>query len=637
MIQRLAGKPILLGIGLLMALVVLLALVSMLTSVVIARTTEGLASAVNQSGSLRMQSYRIGMAMADASVPGVERRRRVTRLADEFDARLASPRLSAAIPMGSSHEVRAAYQRVWHAWRERMRPALGGDLERISTAVSSAGPTPSSAYLELVDDFVTEVDALVGLLEAAAEGQIAALQRVQAGALVLTLTVVVIAMLLLARRVIAPLGELLTYADQARQGDFTGRTRFTGKDELGRLGAAMNRMAADLSLTYGDLERRVAEKTRDLARTNHSLELLYQVGTRLNDSPIGEPLLKRVLSDIQGQLGLGPVTLCLHDHLDQERGRLTLTTRTPEQQAGACSRPGCLACRDFQGPEGFDLPLAEGDPRRVLALPVADRGERFGVLIVDLRPAETLEPWQVRLLETLAGHLGTAIKLHLREREGRRLALYEERGILARELHDSLAQSLSYLKIQAARLSAALDAADTPAARGVLAELREGIGSAYRQLRELLTTFRLKMDERGLGHALGSTVQEFRERGGLIIDLDDRLPANLLSPNEEIHVLQIVREALSNVSRHAGASRVRVRLARVGEAVEVEIVDDGRGAAAAAVPLGHYGLTIMRERALTLDGELRVDNPTEGGTRVLLRFRHRASLESDAGPVSVAP
>jgi two-component system nitrate/nitrite sensor histidine kinase NarX len=267
----------------------------------------------------------------------------------------------------------------------------------------------------------------------------------------------------------------------------------------------------------------------------------------------------------------------------------------------------------------------------VVSFPVEERGERFGVLIIDLdgsgRPP--LEPWQHRVLASLAGQLGSALKISQRQREGRRLVLLEERGILARELHDSLAQSLSYLKIQAARLAAALDAENGDQARRVLGELREGINSAYRQLRELLTTFRLKMDDRGLHGALEATVDELRRRSATEISLDNQLPASLLSPNEEIHVLQIVREALSNVVRHAGAAHAWVRLVLAPGGVEVEIADDGRGVEGGGQRAGHYGVSIMRERASTLDGKLSIEARPGGGTRVWLGFRHRASRELD--------
>jgi two-component system nitrate/nitrite sensor histidine kinase NarX len=339
------------------------------------------------------------------------------------------------------------------------------------------------------------------------------------------------------------------------------------------------------------------------------------------------------------------VTLCLHDDPEQERGRLTITTRTPTQQRGACSLAGCLACRDGVAQGLFELPTLEGGARPVACFPVEDRDRRFGVLIVDLvtcgGEAQALEPWQARLLGTLAGNLGTALQLHERMRQGRRLALHEERGILARELHDSLAQSLTYLKIQAARLAVTLDQGDEPQARAVVGELREGISSAYRQLRELLTTFRLKMDDRGLNSALEATVREFRGRGTTAIMLDNPLPAALLTPNEEIHVLQIVREALSNVIRHADASQAWVRLGLRGDLVEVEIADDGRGMGGGDGGVRHYGHTIMRERAQTLGGDLEVETRPAQGTCLRLRFRHRSSAETlpirTPGPASAEP
>ncbi len=642
MIRRLTRKPILLRIGILLAFVVALAVVSMVSSVFIARTTEGLAAAVNQSGTLRMQSYRVGMALADHALEPAARAEHVARLAGEFESRLASPRLADVIPRTSEHPVHEAYQRVRDAWIGRMRPPLIEHLDALRAG--TVDPDAPLAYLRDVDGFVAQVDDLVGKLEAVAEGQIVQLRRIQGAALLLTVLVVTVTLVLVLSRVIAPLGELLAVADRARRGDFSGRTRFAGDDELGRVGAAMNRMGEDLSRLYRDLEERVEEKTRDLARTNHSLELLYRVGSRLNGSPISEPLLRRVLEDIHRHLQIGPVTLCLHDGPELERGRLTLTTRSAEGQREACSHAGCRACQDGGEGRRFDLPLADGHRRSVVSFPVEDQGERFGVLIVDLprgdggaeSDAMPISPWETRLLENLAGSLGMALRLNQRQREGRRLALHEERGILARELHDSLAQSLSYLKIQASRLSAALDGEDPRAARAVLAELRGGINSAYRSLRELLTTFRLKMDDRGLASALVATVAEFEARGATRIALDDRLPASLLTPNEEIHVLQIVREALSNTVRHADASRAQVHLALAAGEVVVEIGDDGRGLAGTDERARHYGLTIMRERALNLGGRLTVESPPQGGTLVRLVFRHRGASDQELPPPALA-
>jgi len=161
-------------------------------------------------------------------------------------------------------------------------------------------------------------------------------------------------------------------------------------------------------------------------------------------------------------------------------------------------------------------------------------------------------------------------------------------------------------------------------AEQVLLELREGMSSAYRQLRELLSTFRLKMDGQDLAAALAQTVSEFAERGELDIELTHRLEGCQLSPNEEIHVLHVVREALSNVINHARASHAWVTLSCLPDGqVDVVIDDDGQGIVKSA-DIHHYGMTIMEERARTLAGEVRYEaRPGEdtGGTRVVLTFR----------------
>jgi len=202
---------------------------------------------------------------------------------------------------------------------------------------------------------------------------------------------------------------------------------------------------------------------------------------------------------------------------------------------------------------------------------------------------------------------------------------------MARELHDSLAQSLTYLKIQATRISLLTGSEGKSGSLGdAVVELKEGLDTAYRHLRELLVTFRLQMDGQGLGPALSKTVDEFNARGTVAIRLDNKLKISPFTVNQEIHVLQLVREALSNVIQHAQATAARVSLGfEDDDVVRVSVEDNGIGIPRKAERQRHYGLAIMRERANSLHGDLHIERQTQGGTRVRLRFQSGPDQQND--------
>lgn len=194
---------------------------------------------------------------------------------------------------------------------------------------------------------------------------------------------------------------------------------------------------------------------------------------------------------------------------------------------------------------------------------------------------------------------------------------------MARELHDSLAQSLSYMKIQVSRLQTLADRGDAREGLEATAEeLRDGLNGAYRKLRELITTFRTQINVQGLAAALEEALDEYGARSSVAMTLDNRLKGCQLSANEEFHIVQIVREALSNVVRHAGASQATVRLLpEENGAIAIVIEDDGLGFEPAADPRNQHGTAIMRERALSLDGALSISPRPGGGSCVSVHFR----------------
>jgi len=144
-------------------------------------------------------------------------------------------------------------------------------------------------------------------------------------------------------------------------------------------------------------------------------------------------------------------------------------------------------------------------------------------------------------------------------------------------------------------------------------------------LRELITYFRSRMDPQGLLHALREISDRFPDRTGIALEYTNRLPDLCLPPEREIEVFHIVQEALANICRHAHAKNASLVLDRKDRGYVVVVEDDGVGIDAYSRAgdqdeSGHYGITIMRERARRLGGELLLGSGMGTGTRLELTF-----------------
>lgn len=603
---------LLLKLGGALALIASFAILGMASSGIIAESIQGSGEAINLTGSLRMQTYQMASLSLTARLSDDgDASTRLRQAIDRFETNLTDARITAMMPAQTETALSQSYARVLNDWQTRVKPRF--------LAEAAGLPAPAGS-LPLIDDvtlFVDDIHALVKQIEEDTEAKIRVLRMVLGAALLMTLLVGALTLYLARNDLILPLRDLLSVAANVGRGNLAVRTEHTGTDELGRLGQAFNLMAEDLSKLYQNLETRVEEKTAELTIANRSLELLYHSIARLYNGPVAPDTYAILLNDLENVLGVGHGLACLVE-AGETRARVIASTVRPQQgDADLCGLMSCAECLAHQ-----DLavhPLQDG--RRVLSLPLKDTEHHYGVLQLEMPPGRELAQWQVQLLEALSRHIGIAIGTARRTEQSRRLSLLEERAALARDLHDSLAQSLAYMKIQVSRLKPLVDRADAGAeAAEVLAELREGLNSAYRQLRELLTTFRLRIEGEGLAAALQSTVVEFSSRGGIPVTLDVHLAGCTLSPNEEIHALQIIREALSNVLNHARAHKAEVRVTCNSDgSVSASVTDDGLGIHQAA-DAHHYGMAIMDERAKNLGGRLTVENLPTLGTRVTLHF-----------------
>jgi len=195
----------------------------------------------------------------------------------------------------------------------------------------------------------------------------------------------------------------------------------------------------------------------------------------------------------------------------------------------------------------------------------------------------------------------------------------DERKRIARELHDELGQALTALRMQAALLRVRFGAG-VPGLNEQVREMTELVDRTIGVVRSVATTLRPPVLDLGIGSALEWLVEEFRKHSGIDCRLtlalaEGQLNGQLNEP-QAIAVFRIVQESLTNIARHAGAGSAAVTLRCAAGVCELQVDDDGRGFDPAQVPPHSFGLLGIRERVLSLDGQLTVGTRPGGGTRV---------------------
>lgn len=297
---------------------------------------------------------------------------------------------------------------------------------------------------------------------------------------------------------------------------------------------------------------------------------------------------------------------------------------------GACG----VAMRETQVLQGSDAIACAGltsvawfgSNATVVVVPIMRSGRILGTYNLFLRDAHALPQEATLLYRSIGEHIGMALENERLARENLRMTVMNERQMMAAEIHDSLAQTLAYMKMRTALLVDALQVSgDEPALKYAI-DLQNALGEAYADLRELLAQFRSRMDPMGLVHALQGIAAGFEKQTGVALVLENRLTDLNLGADEEANVFHILQEALANVSRHSDATRARLTLDERGGEYVFTVEDDGVGffTLEPAAGIGeaqlrhHLGVNIMRERAQRLAGRIEISNLPRRGARVCL-------------------
>ena len=267
------------------------------------------------------------------------------------------------------------------------------------------------------------------------------------------------------------------------------------------------------------------------------------------------------------------------------------------------------------------------------SIPLYADDRKLGILNVASRDWRELSGEELDLLYTVGALVSLAVERTRLAARSAELAALEERNRLAREIHDTLAQSLAGIAMRLETADAlaestgdsARSAQLTDVVRHALALTRSTLDEARRSVLDLRAA---PLEGRTLVEALRALGDEFRSAGDRGLDVDvtwDDAEQRTLPPAVEIGLYRIAREALTNVVRHANARRATIRVERADGVVRMRIGDDGRGFDPSTVSPDRYGLIGANERAWLLGGSLRVESTPGTGTTIDIEVPIRAA------------
>jgi two-component system nitrate/nitrite sensor histidine kinase NarQ len=536
------------------------------------------AEAVNVAGSMRMQSYRLAHDIQSESVD-------YSSHIDLFEASIYSHSMRALQHWTVPEDITKDYYRLILRWHE------------LKSVLKSQDRTQ---YLVLVAGFVQQIDAFVFKLQNYSEQKLINLAWIGGLGLGGILCASMFVVHFIRLEVVRPLRALVAASEQIKNRSFDVSLNISSDNEMGILTRTFNRMAMDLGKLYRGLEQAVDEKTRKLQHANQSLQVLYDSSKELTASRIHQENFQAILQHIASLEGIRAVKLEI-DQIGEPNWILT---------EGEECRHGCdTDCHS-----------------ETLTLD----GEHLGYLHWKAGlpcPNETL-------IDNFVQILSRAVYYNRAQRQAEQLLLMEERATIARELHDSLAQALSYLKIQVSLLKRSVknipDEKAISQTNQVIAELDTGLSAAYTQLRELLTTFRLTIKEGSFGQALQEMVATLDEQTAAEISLNNKLSSTELDAHQQVHLLQLIREATINAIKHAQAKNIKIQCLDSDGKVTVTVADDGIGFEQQDEKLNHYGMSIMQERAARLHADLSVEAAKNDGCIVRLEFQHSKEVNIDS-------
>lgn len=257
-------------------------------------------------------------------------------------------------------------------------------------------------------------------------------------------------------------------------------------------------------------------------------------------------------------------------------------------------------------------------PEKAMAAGVSASGRLLGMMIAGTNRPYTFHPRQQAILETVAAQAALVIENEQLIRSLEYKMVIQERARLAREIHDGLAQTLAFLKLQAAQMQTYLAQGNLARLSQVLNDNYQVLAEAYLDTRQAIDNLRLTPQE-GLETWIDRVLLEFERTTGIHAERYIQHLIHPVAPEVQAQLIRVVQEALGNIRKHSRAHHVQLSLLERADDLIIEVSDDGVGFEAEDIPeISQHGLRGMRERAEMIGADFQIVSKLHQGTKVRL-------------------
>lgn len=505
-------------------------------------------------------------------------------------------------------------------WRQSVKPLLLRWNE--NHQVNEQGRREILLGLDLLNH---ELDEWQNLTDEEVNRNIIVLRFTQVALGGLSILSVIVVMWFLFASVLRPLNQLQLGIERLKASDWKTRVHSEGTQEFSQISAGFNELASHLDDVYSNLEKKVAEKTASLAEKNAHLTALYGLTSFLGEQHSMEEMLESFMARVLTLTGAPAAQVCFWN---ERRSRFegTLTKGLSETVSKECEKISPQLTEEiFASPyplwtDSLPQEQSKGGFVQKATYHIRNKQKNIGVFVLFYREHQQGDAALDTLLENLGRHLGAAIENMRLAALDQQMAVAQERNILAQNLHDSIAQTLSFVNLQVQMLEGALKNKNQAQIDDGITQIRAGVQECYDDVRELLLNFRTRVYKEELSELIQSVLERFERQTHVKTHLSMQNDGAELTSAQKLQVIFILQEALSNVRKHARAQTVMVNV-RNGKQFEMTVMDDGVGIdplLLAERKQSHVGLSIMRERAQKVNAHIEIESEIDQGTTVRL-------------------